>query len=207
MKRKHPEQGAGIDRREALAALGIGALGLGLPSWREFSLARAAGTAGTFFTPGERALVTLMADMIIPRDDRSGNASDAGTIDYMDFVMSEASQKGQAAMRAELRWYDDECTRRFGHGFVASSDTERAALLDDIAWPARATPALRPHAEAFNRIRDMVASGFFSSRMGIDDLGYQGNVFNPGWSGAPPDALKGLGVDYGEWDRKYGGLQ
>lgn len=196
-----------LDRRQALAAMGLGALGLGLPTWREFSLARAAGTARTFFTPEERALITLMADMVIPRDDRSGNVSDSGSIDYMDFVVSESGEKNQATARAELRWYDDECTRRFGKVFVACSEQERARLLDDIAWPRRATPEMQPHAEVFNRLRDLIAAAFFSSRMGVEDLGYPGNVFNPGWRGAPPEALEGLGVTYDEWDRKYGGLQ
>lgn len=196
-----------MDRREALAALGLGAFAVALPSWKEFSVARAAVPLAAFLTPEERALVTLLADMIIPRDARSGSASDAGTIDYIDFVLSESSDTSKAAARAELRWYDEECTRRFGHGFTASSNAERAALLDDIAWPRRATPEIKPHAEAFNRMRDMVASGFFSSRMGVDDLGYVGNVFNPGWNGAPPEALEGLGTSYAEWDRKYGGLQ
>jgi hypothetical protein len=197
----------GLDRREALAAFGLGALGVALPSWQQFLSARAAGSITGFLTAEERALVTVLADMIIPRDQRSGSASDSGAIDYMDFVLSESDEKGKAAIRRELRWYDEECTRRFGRIFVQCSDTERGRLLDDIAWPARTRPELKQHAEYFNRIRDLTASAFFSSRMGVEDLGYMGNVLNPGWNGAPPEALEGLGVNYDEWDRKYGGLQ
>jgi hypothetical protein len=186
--------------------MGLGALALATP-WPVFLRARAAGALPAFFTPEERALVTVLADMIIPRDERSGSASESGAIDYMDFVMTESSDQARAAIRQELRWYDEECQRRFGRAFTASTEAERAQLLDTIAWPARATDHLRPHADAFNAVRDLTASAFFSSRMGVEDLGYQGNVFNPRWAGAPPDALEGLGVTYDDWDRKYGGLQ
>jgi hypothetical protein len=202
------ERGTGeLDRRQAIGALGFGALGVVLPSWQQFLSARSAGSITTFLTVEERALVTVLADMIIPRDGRSGSASESGAIDYMDFVMSEGDEQGKASVRRELRWYDEECTRRFGRTFVRCSDAERGRLLDDIAWPARTRPDLKQHGEYFSRIRDLTASAFFSSRMGVEDLGYMGNVFNPGWNGAPPEALEGLGVNYDEWDRKYGGLQ
>ena len=199
-----------MDRREALASLSfalLGAYGVGTPSLERFRRAVADGTRGTFFTPHETELVSALADMIIPRDARSGSATESGAVPYMDFVLGENLEPTQAAWRQGLAWFDTECTRRFGQPFLACGVDQRAAVLDDIAWPARATPEYTGAAAFFCRLRDLTAAAFFSSRMGVEDLRYQGNVFNPGWQGAPPAALEELGVSYDEWDRKYGGLQ
>lgn len=48
----------------------------------------------------------------------------------------------------------------------------------------------------FNRFRDLTASGFFSSRMGSEDLRYTGNAAQPEWTGCPDAALARLGVSY-----------
>ena len=71
----------------------------------------------------------------------------------------------------------------------------------------RTDKALKPQGEFFNRLRDLTGSAFFSSKMGVHDLGYMGNVPNPDWQGAPKAALDELGVSYAEWDRKYGNLK
>jgi hypothetical protein len=44
-------------------------------------------------------------------------------------------------------------------------------------------------------MRDLVAAGFWSSRVGVKDLGYQGNVPTV-WDGAPQNVLDKLGVSY-----------
>jgi len=200
----------GMDRREALAALSggvLGAYGVGTPSWQRFRRLLAGGGSTAFFSPQETAVVSALADMIIPKDDRSGSATDAGSVPYMDFVLSESGPQTQAAWHAGLRWFDEECVRRFRQTFLQCGEAARAQVLDDIAWPARARPEHAVAAAFFSRLRDLTASAFFSSAMGVEDLRYQGNVFNPEWRGAPQQALDELGVSYEEWDRRYGGLQ
>jgi gluconate 2-dehydrogenase gamma chain len=96
---------------------------------------------------------------------------------------------------------------RFRRPFLECGEAQRAQVLDDVAWPARARPEHADAAAFFSRLRDLTASAFFSSAMGVEDLRYQGNVFNPEWRGAPQQALDELGVSYEEWDRRYGGLQ
>jgi len=187
--------------------LGVGSLaayGVGSPSWERFRKLAGTQEPMRWFTGPELALVRVLADMIIPRDEKSGSATDSGAVEYMDFVLSENSDRAKQQWRDGLQWFDDECGRRFQKTFVQCSDTERGQLLDDIAWPARATAERRDQAAFFNRVRDLTASAFFSSRMGVTDLGYIGNVFNPDWQGAPPEALREIGVSYEEWDRKYG---
>jgi hypothetical protein len=199
-----------MDRREALASLSfalLGAYGVGTPSLERFRRLVQGGGATAFLSEHETALVTALADMIIPKDERSGSAVESGAVPYMDFVLSEASPSTQGAWREGLRWFDDECVRRFGAPFLECAADGRAQVLDDVAWPARARPEHAGAARFFSSLRDLTASAFFSSQMGTEDLGYQGNVFNPDWKGAPQAALDQLGVRYDDWDRKYGGLQ
>jgi len=161
--------------------------------------ARAATTAKPFvpkfFTATEFKLVRTLADIIMPKDERSGSASDAGVPEFMDFMMIDQPAR-QIAMRGGLAWLDSECQERFDKTFLDCAETERSAVLDDIAWPAKARPELSHGVAFFNSFRDLTASGFWTTRMGIDDLQYMGNRSVARWNGCPPEALKKLGVSY-----------
>ena len=199
-----------IDRREALTGMAFSAMaayGVGTPTWHRFQRMLAGGELRAFFTAAELALLGQLADMIIPSDERSGSATDSGALVYMDFVVGESSPKTQQAWREGLKWFDEECQRRYSRVFVECSGSQRAALLDAVAWPDRTDKALKAQGEFFNRLRDLTGSAFFSSKMGVHDLGYMGNVPNPDWQGAPKAALDELGVSYAEWDKKYGNLK
>jgi hypothetical protein len=113
----------------------------------------------------------------------------------MDFILDE--NKGmQTWMRGGLAWLDTEARERFGREFLELADAQRRAILDDIAWPRRARPEHSQGVAFFNRFRDLTASGFFSSEIGVRDLRYQGNEFVMEWQGCPPEALRKLGVSY-----------
>jgi hypothetical protein len=190
----------------------IGALPIaGLAPARAASLAtaaegaRAARARGAFkpqfFGDHEYATVRILADMVIPKDERSGSASDAGVPEFMDFMMvdpletARERERRQTAMRGGLRWLDAECSERFEKAFLACTEAERKAVLDDIAWPARAKPEHRQGAAFFSDFRDLTASGFWTSRIGIEDLKYMGNVFVAEWKGCPPEVLARLGLE------------
>lgn len=162
------------------------------------SQAPGAPAAPRFFNRHEWKTVALLADYIIPRDERSGSATDAKVPEYIDFLLAEkdANVNTQIAMRGGLAWLDTESRKRFGKTFVDAADAQRRQILDDIAYPAKAKPEMRYGVTFFNRFRDMTASGFFSSAIGWNDVQYQGNVFNPGYDGCPPAALAKLGVSY-----------
>jgi hypothetical protein len=145
------------------------------------------------FTAHEWETVRLLVDLIIPKDERSGSAGDAGVPEFMDFMLSD-DRDLETPVRGGLAWLDHECDDRYGKTFVTSSDAERAALLDDIAWPKRAKPEHAAGVAFFNSFRNLTASGFWSSKMGIEDLQYQGNTFVVEWRGCPPEALAKLGV-------------
>jgi hypothetical protein len=96
-------------------------------------------------------------------------------------------------MRGGLRWLDTECRKRFQKNFVECSAEQRTAVLDDIAFPKKVKPELSQGAAFFTSFRNLVASGFFTSKIGIADLKYMGNVPNV-WNGCPPECLDHLGV-------------
>jgi hypothetical protein len=193
-----------VDRRTAIklsaAAIAWPALDTG-----EITAARAAVVAAVrggqqfqpkFFTAQEWQTVRILVDLIIPADERSGSATQAGVPEFMDFVMSDQPNR-QNAMRQGLEWLDTESRTRFSKTFVESSDPERRQILDDIAWPARARPEHARGVAFFNSFRDLTAGGFWSSKMGVEDLRFMGNVAVPEWNGCPPEALQKLGVSYG----------
>jgi hypothetical protein len=154
--------------------------------------------APKFFTRHEWQTARMLADYVIPRDARSGSATDAKVPEFMDLLLSDkdASEGSRIAMRGGLAWLDNESRSRFSRTFVQASDTQRRQILDDIAWPKKARRDLSHGVAFFNRFRDLTASGFFSTAMGWRDVQYIGNVFNPNWDGCPSAALQKLGVSY-----------
>ena len=146
-----------------------------------------------FFTQHEYETVKVLSDMIIPRDERSGGAVDAGVPEFMDFTMADQPPR-QTAIRGGLAWLDNESQRRFDKTFVAASDVERRQILDDISGYG-APPSWITHGVAFFRnFRDLTASGFWTSKIGMADLGYIGNTFVADWQGCPADVLKKIGA-------------
>ena len=191
-----------MNRRETVKVLaaGVGFWLTPLQVQRAADFAAKARSAGRgyepkFFTPHEWETVRVLVDLVIPRDGRSGSATDAGVPEFMDFVLTDEPGR-RTAMRGGLAWLDHECDDRYGKTFVACADAERAAVLDDIAWPKRARSALAPGVAFFQGFRDLTASGFWSSKMGVQDLRYMGNVVVLEWKGCPDEQLKKLGVKY-----------
>jgi gluconate 2-dehydrogenase gamma chain len=200
-----------LNRRDALKVFGAAPLA-GLVDWNKPALDRAArfvekleGTAAytpKFFTAHEWATVRVLADIVIPKDDHSGSATDAKAPEFMDFLLNEkdTSENSKIQMRGGLAWLDLEMEKRFGKDFLHASDAQRKAVLDDIAFGKKTKPEHARGRAFFDRFRSSVASAFYSSAMGWKDVNYMGNVFNPNWSGCPKPALDKLGVSYEDFD-------
>jgi hypothetical protein len=194
-----------VNRRELLRLLVAAPAAAGF-AWTDAEaqqagrLAQAAQTSGApfkpkFFSPHEFKTVRLLADLIIPADERSGGASDAGVPQFMDFMMGDQPER-QVAMRGGLAWIDVECQKRFDRSFVDCLPAEQTAVLDAIAWPHRAPPEFAHGVAFFNSFRDLTAAGFWTTKVGIEDLQYVGNRAVAQWRGCPEEALKKLGVSY-----------
>jgi gluconate 2-dehydrogenase gamma chain len=157
-----------------------------------------------FFTAAELRTVGVLADDIIPRDARSGSATDAGVPAFIDFHMSvpETSEDTRYAVRGGLAWLNTESRKRFKKNYASLAPAQRHLILDDVAWPARAKPEFSHGVAFFSRMRDLVGMAFFSSAMGWKDLRYVGNVFNPSWQGCPDEAMQKLGVSFAAMDTR-----
>jgi gluconate 2-dehydrogenase gamma chain len=145
-----------------------------------------------FFTAHEWATVALLADIVIPKDERSGSATDARVPEFMDFTMTDRPNM-QTPMRGGLRWLDTACRKRFDKDFVELAAAERTSILDEIAYPKKALPEVSQGAAFFTSFRNLVATGFFTSKIGIADLQYMGNVPTV-WNGCPQECLDHLGL-------------
>ncbi|HET9440539.1 MAG TPA: gluconate 2-dehydrogenase subunit 3 family protein [Longimicrobiales bacterium] len=147
-----------------------------------------------FFTAHEWRTVRVLSDLIIPRDARSGSATDAGVPEFMDFMMLDRDSM-QLQMRGGLRWLDNRSHTHFSKRFVTLTKAQQKTVLDEIAYPDKAVPDVSHGVSFFNFFRDLTAAGFFSSRIGVKDIGYIGNEWRT-WDGCPPAAMQRLGVSH-----------
>lgn len=194
-----------MKRRDALRTLALGtfAAGFGVsacdPDSREKFDARYSPEDQEmwdrqFFTDHEFETVRQLTNRIIPADERSGNAEEAGVPQFIDFMMLD-KPGNQTPIRGGLNWLDIQCQKRFGNKFIGCSDSQKTEMLDAIAYPETADPEMQPGVVFFNRMRDLTASGFWTSKMGIEDINYIGNQPTD-WDGCSRDALDHLGVEY-----------
>ncbi len=193
-----------IPRRDALKVLGSIPAALAATSIPALpfeqagtTLQAASGTKAAyvpkFFNEHEWKTANLLADTIIPKDEHSGSASEAGAVDYIDEYASYRGEELQTELRGGLMWLDHECNARFGKNFIDCSTEQRTQILDLIAYPDKKTSGYTQAIDFFNRFRDLTAGGFYTSKIGIADLGYMGNDVND-WQGCPDEVLKKLGL-------------
>ena len=204
-----------MNRRESLRALGLIAAGSGLltascnskeaknaaadtskklPGVQDFEYERTEQLyAEKFFDEHEIATITVLADIIIPKDSKSGSASEAGVPDFIEFIVKDLPDN-KIPMRGGLRWLDLQSKKRYGTVFIKCSEKDQLALVDDIAYPELAKPEMKQGAAFFSLMRNLTSSGFYTSEIGVKDIGYAGN--KPGvWNGVPDEVLKEHGFD------------
>lgn len=155
-----------------------------------------------FFTDHEMATITILADIIIPRDEVSGSASDAGVPGFIEFTVKDQPNL-QVPIRGGLRWLDVFCLKKFDKTFKDCTEQQRIEVVDLIAYPekAKGKSELTQGVAFFSTIRNLTATGFYTSEIGIKDLGYVGNTPNQ-WNGVPNDVLKQYDLSYTEKELK-----
>ncbi|MBZ5857303.1 gluconate 2-dehydrogenase subunit 3 family protein [Flavihumibacter profundi] len=141
-----------------------------------------------FFNEHERNTLVILGDLIIPADAVSGSASDAKVIDFIEFIVKDIPDH-QVPLRGGLKWLDMQCFSLYGKSFSGCSKDQQVEMLELIAYPGKTKPEFHQGEEFFNRVRNLVATGFYTSKVGIKDLGYVGNTPNK-WKGVPAEVLQ-----------------
>jgi len=156
--------------------------------------------APKFFTPEEFSTITVLADIIIPKDDISGAASDAKVADFIEFIVKDDTSF-QTPLRGGLRWLDMHCLSNYEKAFKDCTAEQQIEVVDQIAYPEKAKPEMNYGVSFFNLMRNLTATGFYATEIGWKDMGYVGNKANQ-WNGVPEDVQKQYGVAYSEKELK-----
>jgi len=154
----------------------------------------AAATKRKILTEHEWKTVRILSEWIIPADERSGSATAAGVPEFIDDWLEFKRGHLLDSIRGGLTWLDLDCNREFSRDFADCSQAQQKQILDRIAYPKHAAPEDSAGVAFFNQMRDLVVSGFFSSKMGVKDLPYLGNQMLTEWNGCPPEVLAKLGL-------------
>ncbi|HEY2720226.1 MAG TPA: gluconate 2-dehydrogenase subunit 3 family protein [Chitinophagaceae bacterium] len=169
---------------------------------------------GKFFNDHEMATITVLADIIIPKDDVSGSASDAKVPEFIDFIVQDMPEH-KTPLRGGLRWLDIQCFKRYEKSFVDSDHPQQMEVVNDIAYPeieysdekgnkikkGTVKAGMEPGVAFFDLLRNLTATGFYTSEIGIKDVGYLGNTPSQ-WNGVPDDVLKQYNVAYTDKELK-----
>jgi len=207
-----------MNRRDSLKALAVGTVSVGtlLTSCDKKDGAKSAGEdksgaygrtaeeklideklmAEKFFSAAEISTITVLCDIIIPRDEKSGSASDAKVPEFIEFIVKD-QPRYKTPMRGGLKWLDLKSLKLFKKSFTEASKAQQIELVELIAFPEKATPENAAGVSFFNTMRNLTATGFFTSKEGIEDMQYKGNQPNA-WDGVPDDVLKQYGLEYDE---------
>ncbi len=162
-----------------------------------------------FFTEHEMKTITVLGDIILPKDAVSGSASDAKVPDFIEFIVKDMPEH-QTPLRGGLRWLDMQSLSRFEKSFVDCDQKQQIEIVEDIAYPVvkdslkpgrKIKPGMEQGIAFFSKMRDMVMTGFYTSEIGVKDIGYMGNTPNQ-WNGVPDDVLKQYGYAYSERELK-----
>jgi hypothetical protein len=146
------------------------------------------------------AVITILADIIIPKDEVSGSASEAKVPEFIEFIVKDMPEH-QTPMRGGLRWLEIYTFKKFNKSFKDCSPEQRISIVDEIAYPKKAKKEVAQGVAFFNKMRDLTVTGFYTTQMGGEDLGYVGNRPNQ-WNGVPDDVLKQYNIAYTEKENK-----
>ena len=140
-----------------------------------------------YFSPAQYATIVSLCDSIIPKDEHSGGAVDAGAPEFIDLLTSE-NDDFALRLGGGLMWLDSYCMEHHGNAYMQCTPAQQKLMLDSIAFKANAkkNTELSQGVAFFAFLRKMTCDGFYTSKIGIDDLQYIGNVPRPNFPGCPP---------------------
>ena len=146
------------------------------------------------FTESELATIAILCDLILPPTATAGGALDAGVPAFIDFIAKDIPAH-ELPIKGGLMWLESRSNNSFGLSFSKLTDAQHKSILDEIAYPDEAAPDVSVGAAFFSRMRNLTLTGYYTTKMGVDDLGYQGNSPNV-WDGVPQEVLDEHGLAY-----------
>ena len=191
----------GISRRDVLRTLAVGAASSSVLQVIPAAAAdyvhqmvhkeKAATPAGKYtpkyFTAPQYATLISLCDTIIPKDEKSGGAVEAGAPEFIDLLASE-NENYRLRLGGGLFWLDGFCTDRYGKIFMECTPEQKKEVLDLIAFrkTAKQDSSLSQGVAFFAFLRRLTCDGFYTSKIGIADLQYIGNATLSEFPGCPP---------------------
>jgi hypothetical protein len=201
--------GLDVTRRHAIRSLAAGLAAAGLFDLEAAQHVHAAAQQekaqgayqAKFFVPQQFETLGRLAELIVPADEVSGSARDAGAPEFIDLLCSQSARLG-AIFTGGLGWLDAEMRRRHGKAFLQSSAAQQTAMLDALVAAERAERARRGETQVYERseayrafsgyatervsdlmpgvlffdwVRKLTVDAFYTSPLGVKDLDFRGN--------------------------------
>ncbi len=143
-----------------------------------------------FFSDAELETLVVLGNIIIPDVEASGYS------EFCEFMAKDQPAIHATRLRGGLAWLNADSSRRHdGKSFTELTEEERVAIVDEIAYPDPEAKMQSPGVQFFNHARFMALTAYYTSKQGIDDLGYVGNQANV-WDGPPQEVLDQYGLAY-----------
>jgi|TARA_B110000438_G_C15802478_1_gene645782 hypothetical protein len=155
----------------------------------------------TYFREHELITIAILCDIILPNEHPNGGALDAGLPDFVEFMVKDRDRY-KLRVRGGIAWLDSRAIEKYNADFINIAEDQRLSLCDEIAYPDINTIELQPGISFFSLMRDLTLTGYYTTALGLADLGYKGNTPNI-WDGVPEEVLRKHRKSYeAEWLEK-----
>ncbi len=152
----------------------------------------------TFFNEHELLTIAVLCDIILPKSEQYKAATEADVVEFIEFIAKDIKEH-QTPLKGGVMWLDSFSNKLYNKEFIACSEEEQLQACDQIAYPGKTKPELIQGEAFFTRMRNLTLTGYYTSKMGMKELGYKGNTPNV-WDGVPDHILKKHGFEYeAEW--------
>lgn len=148
-----------------------------------------------FFENKELETIRTLANLILPPNEQ-GTIQEAGVVEFIEF-MSKDVPEFQVKIRGGMMWLNNHCNSKFESLFINCTQDQQKEVLDTIAFPDPDAKRQVQEVQFFSLMRNLVLTGYFTSEVGIKELGYKGNIANV-WDGVPQEVLDDHGLSYDE---------
>lgn len=159
--------------------------------------------AEQLFNAHEMETIAILSTVILPPKEPHGGPIEAEVPEFIEFIGKDFPEM-QMTLLGGLMWLDHKCNTEFEVEFKSASLEQQKMILDTIAYHDVEVPLEKQPLEIqfFHMMRGLTVTGYYTSKVGITDLGYKGNMPNV-WDGVPEDVLEQHGVSYDpEWIAK-----